>query len=431
MGRDEAELSELLRGGLPECRLPRAAVGHLRVEGSDGHILQTKLDLLTHKEVSIWCGTAGEKRLFKTKCRLINLERDRYCPGDRWHLPFRLEAPAGLSAWEKRDFRSANLNQIMMAGDGQITAREDIAEDLWCRGYTNLAPDDEGIAVTTPGGSEVKFEGAMYAEGFEFRRVREARQRERGPRAVRREIRRLRKKLERLKRARYREFARLFGTGSFSVSRPILGRLLAAYGVSPAEAEAEIRRFKEHPMQQARAGYAALFRPETTNPNHHAKQSTETKHGAILRVINERRLFAGSLGGAAEFTASRIIAKNRGAGRADRGPGQAPGGPGEADSRARELAAGRARDLGRLLDGARCMQKSACEIGDPPGGRGVGAGLRRNLEHARGCCGRARAAVAAHMTAAAEREKMFNPSIVVRRLPAPQTHLNKGLSHGH
>jgi hypothetical protein len=35
------------------------------------------------------------------------------------------------------------------------------------------------------------------------------------------------------------------------------------------------------------------------------------------------------------------------------------------------------------------------------------------------------------MTAAAEREKMFNPSIVVRRLPAPQTHLNKGLSHGH
>jgi len=417
MGRDEAEVSELLRGGLPECRLPRAAVGHLRVEGSDGHILQSKLDLLTHMEVPIWRNTAGEKRLNNIRCRLTNLEGDRYCAGDRWHLPFRLEAPAGLSAWEKQDFRSANLNHIMMAGDGEITAREDIVSDLWLRGYKDPTCDDEGIEVTTPGGSRVRYEEGIYADGFEFRRVREARQRER------REIRRLRRKLRQLKGARCMEFARRFGTGSFSVSRPILGRLLAAYGVSPAEAEAEIRRFKEHPMQKDRAGFAALYRPESTKPNHHGNQPTELKHGAILRINTERRLFAESLGREAAIVASRIVAENRGAGTTDLRAGPT-------HSRTEELAAGRARDLGRLLEGARNLQESAGAIGDQAGGRETGAGLRRNLEHARGGCERARGAVAAHLMLAAQRERILNPPPVSRKLPTPQANLNQGFGHG-
>ena len=425
MVRHARDFAKLLRGGLPEDRLPWLAVGHSRADGCDTHILQAKTDLLTHRPVSTWCNTADEKQLFNTWRRQTNLECDLFDPDDRWHLPFRAEPPDDLSTQDRKDFRAANLSQIVIASEGWIDGREDLFTCFLSRGYSDPSLDDEGIDVRAPSGRRVRFQGGMYADGFDHWHIHRARQKERGPKQQSRELRRLRERLNRLKGRRYMEFERRYGMKSVAVQRTMLARLLAAQGTGGPAPAAKGSTPSATPANQAATSAApdAVAGAASEKTNHHGNQHTEQHPGAILRIIRNRRLFAQGILRAVADPVSRAV--------------EAINGAGEAHSRARELARELAGDIrgelergiGRLLEGCRSLEQSGGEIGDQAGGRGVGEGVRRHLEHVRSNCQRAQGSVAPLISIAAERELISERPRGMRPIPMPQVQPEQGFSH--
>lgn len=395
--RHLARFAEILRGGLPEARVPSYGVAHPGYDGTDSHLFQSKVDLLTHTQLPVWSFTASEIDFLNTWRRFTNITEGMTDPDDPWVRRFLAPVPDRLAFEHRREFREIDMDLSALAGDGWIWTADDLHRAFAARDCEVVGSDSVSVTVRNRDGVVFRYVGGKYARGFDFQQIVDARNTEptRNPKVVKREAEALKIKFAYLERERRAYFARRFGTETLvSVSR-VHKRLLGAYpGTGPRT------RILDHCERDGRCGVptmadhtveAGVF-PRGISGNYDADDQVarpvakalsihevhhehdQNDHGVdrLFRIGRQRRLFTDAI---------------------FRGIGQALVRSGGSLERMREAAVG-------ALECAEEMLGTIERLSHEGRGGRLRRGLGRCLERSRHACDDARRAIRWHRTQA-------------------------------
>lgn len=366
--------ADIKRGGLPWTRVMSYGIGHSGQRGCDSHLLEAKVDLLTHKQLPFWSGTPNELEIFNTWRRLTNLEDGLSDADDEWRQRFLSRVPPALPRKFHPEFRQLDYELTLIAEDGWITNRDDLVETLAVRGYKVAAVADFGLEVINKTGVRFSYVGGKFAKDFDFAYLVEVRNmaRVRDPKAVADEIKVLKPQLALLEGARQREFARLFGSGCFSESHSVHPKLVKTYASRTLKAAGAMSPASV--LNEADVQSSTLSTPPIYGNQHKKSESS-----GLARIREQRALFA--------ETTLAAVAQHLGGNQKDLHAAV------ESADRTRTVSGAATGIASALLRDANALSRAIEEHGEQGGSGCHRPDLQRALGVGGGNCERARVAV--------------------------------------